>query len=132
MMKTGIRTLSMALACALLWGCASADTPPPAPAAAANPHPASEATIDQFPGMACEQLDGVMEALYLTAADFDNELKKDPEAYKKTTKKSAAPAISPITTKFKVAEKEYKSRCKGAATQYAAAKKAQPTKIWPY
>ncbi len=113
-------TISVALACAYLAGCASAETPAPAPAVtqagASGPDKAFlEDNPEKLKAFSCEALDDAMASNYNLAAIWEKQANPMDRAIADFSAK-----------KFKVQQKEYKSRCKGEPAKLAAAKRWHP------
>lgn len=118
-MNAGRLTISVVLTCAFLWGCASADTPAPEPAAALPPPSAAEkAFLEDNPArlktFTCPTLDDAMASNYGLACVLET----SASAVDKTIGEQAV-------LKFKAQQKEYKSRCKEAPAKLVEAKKSR-------
>jgi hypothetical protein len=125
-MKAGKLSISVALACAYLGGSASAETPAPAFTQAA-PSGSGKAFLEDDPeklkAFSCEALGNAMASNYGLACFLES----SERAFDKLLG-----AIS--GRKFKVQQKEYKSRCKGEPAKLAEAKRSlirKPCKSLP-
>lgn len=115
-MNLGKLTIPVSLVCALLAGCASADTPAPAAAvtdgAAAGPDKAFlEDNPERLKAFTCQALDEAMASNYRLACFLETSANKFDKA---VGDQSAG--------KFKAQHAEYKSRCNGAPAKLKEAK----------
>lgn len=112
-------TISIVLACAYLGGCASADTPAPAPdATVAAPSGQDKAFLEENPeklkAFSCETLDDAMARNYGLACTME------------LAQNAIDKAIGDQSVRqFKAQHKEYKSRCKGKPAKLAEAKRGR-------
>jgi hypothetical protein len=123
--------VSVISACAFLCGCASAETPAMPPAQftdlkpISDPHdPVNEEDPVRLRAISCQILDLVMATNYASTATLSvaqQELAK--RGYPASTDHPEAAAY---VKRFKLERKEYKSRCKGPATEFEAVKKKYP------
>ncbi len=109
--------VSIVLACAYLGGCTSSDTPAVSAAAPASlPSEPDKAHLEDNPerlkAFSCEKLDEAMSMNYTLACLWE------------TTGNPTDQAIADFSAqKFKVQQKEYKSRCKAKPAKLAEAKR---------
>ena len=114
-MNAGRLTISVALACAFLWGCASAETPAPALAAPSGSDKAFlEDNPEKLKAFSCEALDDAMASNYNLACLWET----SANAFDKAVANQSV-------TKFRAQQKEYKSRCKEEPAKLAEAKRSR-------
>jgi hypothetical protein len=127
-MKACKLTISVALACAYLGGSASAETPAPASALTqAAPSGSGKAFLEDDPeklkAFSCEALGNAMASNYGLACFLES----SERAFDKIVGAASG-------RKFKVQQKEYKSRCKGEPAKLTEAKRSlirKPCKSLP-
>lgn len=134
-MNAGKHIILAALACAFLCGCAAtAETPAQPPAQLtdlkpiADPHdPVNEEDPVRLRAISCQMLDLVMSAnyAYLGAMDVSKQVLAQ-RGFAAADPAADRTRAAPYVRRFKAERKEYKSRCKGPATELEAVKKKYP------